>query len=173
MRLDTRYLSLAVRVVGMFVLAEAVPNALFFAFGFIGMYQQWKQTPGASVDDLLWGQGPTTLHMLLRLALGVYLLRGGGVITRYCVRACEYACPACGHDLRSVSADMCPVCGCRNVFRGDSNNLGEQSPVTSRRACLIRRSWRRRLSRAVRRRRGQMSERPSGYRGLCRCRTWG
>jgi hypothetical protein len=118
MKLDTRYFALAVRAIGIFVLAEAAPNALYYLVSSFGMYQQLKQSPGASIEDVLWGQGPTILYTLLRLALGVYLLRGGGVIARYCVRVCENACPACGYDLRNVSAEVCPECGCGNTLFG-------------------------------------------------------
>lgn len=118
MKLDTRYFALAVRAIGIFVLAEAAPNALYYLVSSFGMYQQLKQSPGASIEDLLWGQGPTILYTLLRLALGVYLLRGGGAIARYCVRVCEYACPACGYDLRNVSTETCPECGRGNTLCG-------------------------------------------------------
>lgn len=133
MKLDTRYFAMAVRVIGIFVLAEAVPNALHYAVGFVGMFQQWKEAQGASIEDLLWGQGPIILYMTLRLAMGVYLLRGGGAIARYCVRVCEYACPACGYDLRSVSAEVCPECGCGNVLRGGVRGAtdGESTSVQS------------------------------------------
>lgn len=117
MTFDTRYFALAVRVVGLFVLAEAAPTAVYYLFNAIAMYQQIRQTPGSTLEDVFWGQGPTMLFMVLRLALGIYLLRGGGAVARYCVRVCEFSCPACGHDLRNVAADVCPECGCSNVLR--------------------------------------------------------
>lgn len=119
MTFDTRYFALAVRVLGLFVLAEAVPSAIYYVLNAVAMYQQMRQPPGSTWDDMLWGQGPTILFMTLRLALGVYLLRGGGAVARYCVRVCEFSCPACGHDLRSVTADVCPECGCVNVLAAD------------------------------------------------------
>jgi hypothetical protein len=123
MTLDTRYFALAVRAIGLVVLAFAAPDAVSMLISIAGLVKQ-AVDPGTtwSLVDMGWSYAPATARVLAEAAIGIYLLRGGGAIARYCVRVSEFSCPACGYDLRDVQRDLCPECGCVNVLRVGKHN---------------------------------------------------
>lgn len=115
MTLDTRYFALAVRVVGIFVLAHAVPSFLFQLLSLLRVFDP-TSLASVSASELFWAWMPTFTFEVIQLGIGMYLLKGGGALSRWCIRSCEFNCPRCGYDLESVKADRCPECGSRNVL---------------------------------------------------------
>lgn len=123
MTLDTRYFALAVRAIGLVVLAFAAPDLATLCVSFASLVKQsWDPGTTWSLVDMGWSYAPPTVRVLVEVAIGIYLLRGGGAIARYCVRVSEFSCPACGYDLRDVQRDLCPECGCVNVLRVGKHN---------------------------------------------------
>lgn len=135
MTLDTRYFALAVRAIGLVVLAFAAPDFATLCVSVASLVNQSRDPNTTwSLVDTGWAYAVPTVRVLVEVAIGIYLLRGGGAIARYCVRVCEFSCPACGYDLRNVAADLCPECGCANVLRsrvpdGERTNKVQSSSV--------------------------------------------
>ncbi|MBL8875133.1 MAG: hypothetical protein JNM86_04985 [Phycisphaerae bacterium] len=115
MTVDTRYFALGVRIVGIFVLARAIPDSVYQVLGFVQLFFPKNAAAGA-LDDFVWGWGPTIVYQVVELGIGFYLLMGGGAMARWCIRSCEFNCPRCGYDLQNIKADRCPECGSKNVL---------------------------------------------------------
>ena len=118
MTIDTRYFALAVRIVGLFVLCQAIPAVAYNVIGIAAVFRPELTTAGASppVAEAFWSWLPRIVHDVLQLAFGLYLIAGGGAIARWCIRSCEFNCPRCGYDLHELKADRCPECGSINAL---------------------------------------------------------
>lgn len=116
MTLDTRYFALAIRIVGIFVLAQSIPNALYQALSLFRIFDRTSSVTPSSLAEIAWTWGPMFAFQIAELAVGFYLLFGGGALSRWCIRSCEFNCPRCGYDLEEVKADRCPECGSANVL---------------------------------------------------------
>ena len=48
---------------------------------------------------------------LFTLGFGIYLMKGGGKLTKWVLRRAESHCMRCDSDLRGVTSNRCPECG--------------------------------------------------------------
>lgn len=100
---------LALKLVGVWILAFNAPGFLVWAGRYAWYYYASTLRPGSAVSpyDLVY-----TLQTGIGVAIGLYLLFGGEWIVRLAIPSNRPYCPECGYDLCGLSeSDRCPECG--------------------------------------------------------------
>lgn len=58
---------------------------------------------------------------IFTLALGIYLMKGGGKLTKWIIRRVESNCMRCDTNLREATSNRCPGCGLEfDSVKGDA-----------------------------------------------------
>ena len=109
---------LALRAIGILVLADVIPNIVDFA-------------TNLTVDVLAPWRGATVAFRFLRyefiddlvgLAIGFYLFLGGKWIANLAVPSNRPYCHECGYELTGNVTGVCPECGTPNAPGSQTSN---------------------------------------------------
>lgn len=110
-------IGVGVRFAGLVMLAVALPQCGFifgriitaFGLGYGWDFLSLSIDHGANEDPTSW------LGWMALLGLGLYVLIGGGWVTRMICKPLSNAsgrtCTECGYDMQRVRAPRCPECG--------------------------------------------------------------
>ena len=108
---------LLLKIIGIFLLATAIPSLLNAVTGVVGMTmgsgrQYWSVGTGFDLWNMLYVacmQG--LIGNILQCVIGIYLLLGGKFLTDLCIPSNRPYCPDCGYELSGLAGDQCPECG--------------------------------------------------------------
>lgn len=121
---DPAWFKLLVRVVGLLLVGLAVPSLVDRVGTVVNEFTSPTPPTSLSVGWVVaWVLGPA-----LQCAFGVYLLAGGGALTRWCVGKAKGRCPSCDYDLRGITGGRCPECGALAPTEPSRKNAGENTP---------------------------------------------
>src|SRR5689334_19791703 len=93
----------AIRLLGLFVLALAVPPSLQSVASAMSFFKESSHTSQSWVSELLWNTGP-----ILQLLIACLLLIRPRTVAEWCCGGVHGRCPGCGYDIRGIALGKCP-----------------------------------------------------------------
>jgi len=108
---------LLLKIIGIFLLATAIPNLLNAVTAVVGMTmttgrQYWSVGTGFDLwTTLYFAYTQGLIGSILQCVIGIYLLLGGKFLIDLCIPSNRPYCPDCGYELSGLAGDQCPECG--------------------------------------------------------------
>ncbi len=126
---DFRWFRILLFCMGLYFLATAVSESLYYVSWAI---QQLPYLGGQypNPGSILFAALVSIFPYVLKLAFGIYLIRGGGALTKWILRRIEHNCVRCDYGLREVTGTRCPECGL-DFDRAKIDATKETAPSTT------------------------------------------
>lgn len=102
---DYGWFKLLIMALGLVITVYAIPSLIREGISFSQAIEQ------SSLGRYWVYYALVTGATIVQLVLGIYMLTGGGLIVRYCLRKLKDRCCVCDYRLVEVKGDCCPECG--------------------------------------------------------------
>ncbi len=108
---DLRWFRLLLFCIGVYFAGTGAINILNVVRWTIAEIATGYTASRTGVADFVVSTVVYFIPCIFTLSIGVYLMKGGGKLTKWILRRVESNCMRCDTDLREVTSDRCPGCG--------------------------------------------------------------
>jgi hypothetical protein len=102
------WFKLLVRAIGLLLIGLGAPWLLHLVLrlGYSLFMEEFPVNAASVLGELV-----VIIAYGAQVAFGLYLLSGGGRLTRWCLRDTLGSCAVCGYDTSTITVSACPECG--------------------------------------------------------------
>ena len=108
---DFRWFRLLLFCLGLYFVGTGAVSLLQLGYWLQEMLTSSLSGSSSGVGRVLIGTLFAGIPHVLSAGFGVYLMRGGGALTRWILKRVENNCARCDYGLREVTGNRCPECG--------------------------------------------------------------
>jgi hypothetical protein len=109
---DFRWFRLLLFALGLFFVGISISSVLHYV---VWIVQQFVNYSGSNMPrpgtDVVIAGVLSAIPYVLQCALGMYLMLGGGRLSKWILQRIQHNCMQCDYPLTGVTAPRCPECG--------------------------------------------------------------